>query len=698
MGGCVASVYERNSKNGEKPIRAYEKVRGMGLQSREIGAARPGEGRIRRSASCENIDIFSYGTIHPCLLQWVQSSCQKFSNRNAIAYRPWGKEEKGTLTDEATGKTREWTYINLKPTEYISYAQFWDQVTRVGAGLAERGLSGQNVRIGLYEDTRYEWMIAMYGMWTQATVGVTVYANLGDDALAYAIRESEINAIFLGAKSIKNLVKLGDISSLKYIISFDEVPANTQLPPHVELVLFSDLLKAAPCTPAFPSGSDVALIMYTSGTTGDPKGVVMSHTNLVASVQSLERRLIPALGQVPEPDEHYVAYLPLAHVLELTAENIMFTRGSTVCYGNARTLTNTSARPHGDLQEYKPTIFAGVPRIYDTIKKVVESRYPPKGSLKREVLDRAYEDRRRALSEGKDTPYWNKEVFSAFKPVFGGKVKMLVSGGAPLNGATQEFLTVIFGVSVQQGYGLTETCALATCQRFYDMQRENVGGVVSGCEIKLRDAMNYTSSKNPPEGEVLIRGPNVTMGYFKQKEKTDEVFLQDGWFATGDVGQWQRDGTLRIVGRVKALAKNCHGEYIAMEALEATYTGNDIVLPNGICVVVDPHQPFIGAIILTDEKKAMDFAEANGLSGEWPSILQTNDFRQKVIDSLALTAKAAKKKPFEFIKQVRVFGDEWTPENGILTAAMKLKRREIDTKYAGAIKEMFSVNAAASPM
>merc|ERR1712000_186778 len=171
---------------------------------------------------------------------------------------------------------------------------------------------------------------------------------------------------------------------------------------------------------------------------------------------------------------------------------------------------------------------------------------------------------------------------------------------------------------------------------------------------------------------------------------TKEAFLEDGFFATGDVGEFRADGTLKIVGRTKAIAKNAHGEYIAMEALESMLVQNELILPNGICVHVDSQQAFIVAVALTDEAKAMKFAKENNIEGSWPSILDDAKFRKASIASVAKTCKENGKKPFETPKNVRFYNHEWTPENGILTAAMKLKRREIDAKYGDDIKAMFA--------
>jgi long-chain acyl-CoA synthetase len=672
-----------------------KKVREAGTTTVDVER---GDGYIvRRSLSAKDMsraqiaEKFTSDKSMPLILK---AACAKHAAKNALGFRKIVREYKDKL--EEGGKVKDWTFIELGQTQFVTYQQLWEKIVGAANGMKVLGL-GRGSRVAIYEETCANWLVMCYAIWCIGATPVTVYANLGEDALVYALREAEVDAVFVNNKQVDKLIKLCTAANirLKAIIENDAepnsaraVPAGSELRIHVlERVIESGLNQPEPNEMSVEP-SDLALIMYTSGTTGDPKGVMLTQGNVMTAVKGLNMRLQEFLFLAEEPT--YCAYLPLAHILEFCAENIMLMNGFMLGYGNPRTLTNTSAKPHGDLQEFKPVFFAGVPRIFDTIRKAVDSKLPPAGTVKRSVFDRAFAERQEALNRGLDTPFFTNRVFGPLSAVLGGRCKYIISGGAPLSAKTQEWMNIIFGAYCGQGYGLTETGAACTVQDYYHYKFENAGKLLQCCEVKLRTVDDFKVTDELPRGEILIRGPSVAQGYYKQPKQTAEAFLPDGFFATGDVGQFQPDGTLKIVGRTKALAKNSHGEYIAMEALESTYVQDPLLVPNGLCIVVDSLQPFIVAVALTDEAKCHKFCEANKIEYKWPEVLSTPEFIKAALASLAATAKANKIAPFCFIKNVRFVTDEWTPESGILTAAMKLKRREISSKYGELITKMFA--------
>ncbi|CAJ1014209.1 AMP-binding enzyme, putative [Leishmania lindenbergi] len=695
MGACVVSVMKmRNSLSlAEAPDFAARRV--YGVINQRVTEDEEDRSGVYRCARLTDEQHAEYSNWYdgPNLLERLATICKERSEQHAMAYRTVEKVVKET-TQDAKGRAQEWEYTFLNAPTYITYAEMWNRLVAFGRGLVELGLK-KDSHVALYEDTRWEWMVTMLGVWSQRMIGVTVYANLGDDALLYALKEAACEALVCNGKNVGKLISLMDESGVQNatIIYLDTLPLDVDTKSHT-VIAWTDVLakgtqSTVPCKLQNDNNAEV-LIMYTSGTTGDPKGVVHTIGALTQGALGLEDRLTDLIGK--EENESYIAYLPAAHIFELTCENIMLLRGVLICFGTPRTLTDTFARPCGDLKAFNPFFFIGVPRIFETIKKAVEAKLPPVGTLKRKVFDHAYQSRLAALKAGKDTPYWNEKVFKLPRGILGSKLRGICSGGAPLSDKTQEWLTVVLGCPVAQGYGMTESVCNASVQRSGELTCE-AGQLLRGVEARLLDTEHYKHTDKPhPRGEVLLRGRFVFKGYYNQPKLTEETVLPGGWLRTGDVAEMDAEtGQLRIIGRVKALAKNAMGEYIALENLEALYCECPVVMPNGICVLVDPRQPFITALVLTDEPKAMEFARTHKVeNASWPDVLKDSKFLDAVIASLAEIGKRAGKKPFELLKRVRVLCDEWTPENNLVTASMKVRRSTIDAHYADIIKELFT--------
>ncbi|KAF8276490.1 putative fatty acyl CoA synthetase [Trypanosoma cruzi] len=700
MGGCVTSMMERQNERSLVDFSEYQEYMRLGKQSEPVpGTEKNNASAIYRVVGMsdeEHKKIVQSYYLSETPTQNVFKMCKERKNNTAMTYRVVENIERITSTDH-TGKEKTMEVCVFEPERRnITYSQLWTSIEKLGKGLAEIGLQ-EGEKVAMYEETRWEWFCSIHAIWSRRMVAATVYANLGDDALAYALKETHCKAVICNGSNVLKLIgvlrKMGILGTI--IIYLGSIPESTDTAGYT-LYAWTDVLKKGEDSkvsvvnlPSSENCDDLALIMYTSGTTGNPKGVMHSHGSISAGFSALAHRVRDVLGE-PNELETYCSYLPLAHIMELAVLSILFLRGCTICFGSPRTLSSTFAKPRGDFEEYRPVLVVGVPRIFDTVKKGVEAKLPPPGSLKRRVFDCAYQSRLKALKEGKDTPYYNARVFSQVRKALGGRVRVLLSGGGPMNPSTQEFVNVVFGMIIQ-GWGLTETVCCGGIQRTGNLEYVNVGPPLNSLEIRLLDTEEYKHTDKPePRGEILLRGPFLFKGYYKQEEQTKEVIDNDGWFHTGDVGTIASNGTICIVGRVKALAKNSNGEYIALETLEATYGANGLVTNNGVCVLVHPNRSYTVALGITTKDLVMKFVKENKIPGSFPAILENKEFRQKATESFQATARAAGRRSFEIVRHVRLLEEEWTPENDVLTAAMKLKRRVIEERYKELIKELFT--------
>ncbi|AIN95256.1 long chain fatty Acyl CoA synthetase, putative [Leishmania panamensis] len=701
MGAVLSYYFKKRNKVSEVDFPCYREYDAYGQQSVPVeGSSASDRSMIYRMAKTSNADFerlrdewYKGGTC----LSVVEAICKMRGQATCLAYRKLREIEKSETTT-ADGRTKVLeTYVFEPGLRTISYERLWKCVINFGRGLQEIGLKKGEI-VSIYEETRWQWLVTLYSCWSQNLVVSTVYANLGEDALQYALAETQCRAIVCNGTKVKDVLQMFElIEAPKHtkIIYLDELPSpvtSEEYDVHawIDLVLLGEKSEARHHIPnGAENKDDLALIMYTSGTTGNPKGVMHTHGSLYSGCMTINHRITDLLGEMTV-QEWYCSYLPLAHIMEFAVTSVLMMRGVIIGYGSPRTLTDTFAKPYGDMTAYRPYIFVAVPRVFDTMKKAVEAKLPPPGSIKRKVFDKAYKDRLKALKSGRDTPFYNKKVFFAARQVMGGRVHAMLSGGGPLSASTQEFVNVVFGMVIQ-GWGMTETVCCGGIQRTGNLEYNSVGQVLNTEELRLLDTEEFKHTDQPePRGEVLLRGPFLFKGYYKQPELTKEALDEEGWYHTGDVAAMAPNGTVRIVGRVKALVKNANGEYLALEALESIYGTNEVTLPNGVCVLVNSHRSYITIIALTNEALVNAFMKKHKITtGTFPSILKDKEFLNKVLFSLQKTGRDAHRSSFEIVQGVVLLDDEWTPENGVLTAAMKLKRRVIEERYADAIKELF---------
>lgn len=558
--------------------------------------------------------------------------------------------------------------------------------------------------LAIFENTCAEWMTAALGAFSQSIVVTTIYATLGMDAVVDAIQDGVITAIVCNKRSVSkivdNLKKTPSLKTIVYtsdVIAKDEEVALPDAPAGVKIVSIEDFIESGDTTaftPTPPTPTTKAVLMYTSGSTGKPKGVVITHAQIVSAM---------AAGMIVlglKPGDVYLGYLPLAHIMELMAEFCCISMGLSICYADPKTLTTKGSYPIGALEQYSPTIMVAVPKIWDVIKKGVEAKLAAAPPVKQFLAKTAFQARMFANSNGFDTPLFKALVFKKFSKVVGGKLRFALSGGGPLNSEVQVFIRTCFGCPLVQGYGLTETNAGLSVQAPDDLRAGIAGVPIPSVEVKLSSVSEICDKGGSPylstdthdvdgnkvfgRGEILVKGPSVSLGYYTMEDKTKEVFDEDGFFHTGDIGQFMEDGSLRIVDRVKNLVKLKGGEYVAIENMEMVYGNSSFVdaVAGGICCYGDGDMDRPIALMQLNELVAMKWAKDNGVSGDFETVKKSKELNDAVLADMRMEAKKGGLSHLEKLVAVCLLDDPWTPENGCLTAANKLQRR--------AVVEMFS--------
>jgi len=596
-------------------------------------------------------------------------------------------------------------------TKWRSFEEVGRDSSKFGAALRSAGLVpapdkctldkiSTPCSLAIFENTCPEWMIAALGAFSQSVIVTTIYATLGIDAVVKAVNDGVISAIVCNKANVKVLTsRIKDMRTLKTIIYTSDLvapDANIKLPATpsgVKIVSFEDFIEsgsseAFPPTP--PKSTTCAVIMYTSGSTGNPKGVTIAHSQIVAAVASAEK----CLG-VNDGEDVYLGYLPLAHILELMAEFAFISMGCTICYADPKTLTATGAYPIGALEQFSPTLMAGVPKIWDVIKKGVEAKVAASPPVARFLVNTAFQARTFAINHGYDTPLFKALVFKKFSKVVGGRLNLALSGGGPLNSEVQVFIRTCFGCPLFQGYGLTETTAGLSIQDPTDLRAGIAGVPIPSVEVKLESTPDISDKAGLPylktdtrdvegnrvhgRGEILAKGNNIALGYYMMPEKTIEEFGTDGWFHTGDIGQFMADGSLRIVDRKKNLVKLKGGEYIAVENMEMTYGNSKFVdaVAGGICCYGDGDMDRPIALMQLNKIVAMKWAEENGIEGDFETVKNSKELMDAIMTDVKAEHAKGGLSHIEKLVAVALLTEPWTPENGCLTAANKLQRRVV---------------------
>ena len=501
---------------------------------------------------------------------------------------------------------------------------------------------------------------------------VTAYDTLGPEGLRHSLKQTGSVAIFLDPNligTLKSVIK--DAPAIRHVIYNTEPEvkqadidslkaANSEL----EILSYDELIKRGkenPVDPVPPTPDDLACIMYTSGSTGPPKGVMITHRGVVAALAGVQSVVGPFLG----PADSVLTYLPQSHIFEYMFENASMFWGAKMGYGNPRTLSDTSVRNcKGDIREFRPTVLIGVPAVWESIKKGVIAKVSAGSPVVRGMFWGAMSLKQQLLGMGlPGAGVLDSIVFKKLKDATGGRLRIAFNGGGPVSIDTLKFISYAITPMIQ-GYGLTETCAMGALQDPLEWNPDTLGDVPGCVEVKLVDFPDagYFSTNTPPQGEIWIKGDAVTKGYFENEEETKEALTDDGWFKTGDIGQFDKNGHLAIIDRKKNLVKTQNGEYIALEKLESIYLSTAVVARLCVYAAQDKSKPV--ALVVPVEAALQKLATANGLkAGSIEEMVHDKKLNDVVLKEIQKQGKEGGLAGIEIIEGVVLVDEEWTAEN-----------------------------------
>ncbi len=564
----------------------------------------------------------------------------------------------------------------------LSYRRIYEDVKRVAVGLEALGV-GPGDRVAILSENRPEWLIADFACVMARAISVPLYAVLPAGQISFMLRDSEAKAVFVSNE--EQLAKIrelrSNVSTLAHVVTFDESPTGEAGVISLQALMalgdsrLSELDDGEYRARALAMDPDELLtILYTSGTTGEPKGVMLTHNNLVSNVRSSLRVLEVDKGDVS------LSVLPLSHIFERMAGHyVMFSSGVTICYAES------FADVAQNFLEVKPTVMTMVPRGYEKIYARVEEVARQGGAVKKRLLRWAVdvggrhltcklEERRPGGWLGLQYRVADRLVFSKLRRLTGGRIRYFVSGGAPLNPDLARFF-LSAGLPILEGYGLTETSPVIAFNEPGAIKPGSVGRSIPGVEVAIAE-----------DGEILTRGPHVMKGYYKRPEATAAAIEPDGWFHTGDVGDLDPEGYLSITDRKKDLIVTAGGKNIAPQPIENRVSSNPYVSQ---VIMIGDRRSYPILVVVPEFEALAAWARDERIAFEGRENLVANrrvvEFMEhQILDTLSDLAR------HERPKKVALLPNEFSLDNGEITPTLKIKRRVVEQRYRATIDALYA--------
>ncbi len=560
----------------------------------------------------------------------------------------------------------------------ISSREMIDRAKAIALGLHALGLR-KGDKAAILAANSPDWTLVDAGCQFAGVIDVPIYTTLAPDSVCYIINDSTTKVFFLENRAAYDRIAavFPECLSLERIVFFDPSGGGIE-----NAISLADLEKMGrdSQTPELLDElqssilpTDIATLIYTSGTTGEPKGVMLTHNNIVSNVIDSGEKYTFSADDVP------LSVLPLSHVFERSAMYLYILNGMAVHYAES------VEKVPDNLREVRPTIFVGVPRIFEKVYAKAKLKAAQTGGLKEKIFDWAMgKSREFALANASGKPVSSalaikheladRLVFSKLRQFFGGNLRSCITGGAAL----PDDIYLVFtgaGISIMQGYGLTETSPVITSNNPVDVRLGSVGKPIRNMKVRIAE-----------DGEIEAFGPGVMLGYYKKDEANKEAFTEDGWFRTGDIGRLDDEGFLYITDRKKELFKTSGGKYIAPSPIEQMIRSSRFV---NQAVLVGNERKFAAALIVPNFEQLESYAHIKGLELSTPKEFCESP---RIIDLMERQIAAATEKlaKYETVKKIVLLENELTVEGGELTPTLKIKRRIVNEKYRDVIDKIYA--------
>jgi long-chain acyl-CoA synthetase len=606
--------------------------------------------------------------------------------RRSVQRIPLFADEPRTVAElflKAAAKNNRSDALNYKKDgewRKISSSEMVSRAENIALGLYSLGLR-KGDKAAILAANSPEWTLSDAGCQFAGIIDAPIYTTLAPHTVRYIINDSGARVFFLQNREAFERVKeiLPECRTLEKLVFFDSEGVEAEDAISLENLeregakikaenpdLIKELIEAT-------EPGDVATLIYTSGTTGEPKGVMLTHSNLVSNAIDAGANFSFSLNDKP------LSVLPLSHVFERAGMYLYILNGMAVHYAES------IEKAADNLTEVAPTIFVGVPRIFEKVYAKAKLKAAQSSPLKEKIFDWAIEIAKEyALRNEKRQPIprllaikhsiADFLVFSKLRAFFGGNLRACITGGAALS----DDISLIFtgaGISIRQGYGLTETSPVITTNTAMEMRLGTVGKPIRNTEIRLA-----------ADGEIEVSGAGVMLGYYNKPQATREAFTEDGWFRTGDIGTIDRDGFLRITDRKKELFKTSGGKYIAPSPIEQMIKASRFVSQ---VVLIGNERKFPAALIVPNFEQLENYAKLKNLDLKAPSDFCRSarilDLFEREVEKLTRNLSQ-----YERVKRIALLENELTIEGGELTPTLKVKRRVVDEKYKDAIEKIYA--------